>query len=132
MINFLRLPTGRQGLIFFVKKFSVPSFFELSYNELLKINPPADGNKTMKKSFTAEEAIVISKKLLIDWTKFDVEQFRMGMDVELEHGSVNPLTNVTNDDPLMTGKIALAHLNELPDYYTRLAKMEQDSENPII
>ena len=80
-----------------------------------------------KKSFTAEEAKQIGEQLGIDWTKFDVEQFRMGMDVELEHGLVDPHTNVTNDDPLMTGKIALAHLNEIADYYTRLDKMEKDA-----
>ncbi len=82
----------------------------------------------MKKSFTAEEAKKIGEQLGIDWSKFDVEQFRMGMDVELEHGTVDPNTNVTNDDPLSTGKIALAHLNELPDYYTRLKKMEIEGE----
>lgn len=81
-----------------------------------------------KKSFTADEAKKIGEALGIDWSKFDVEQFRMGMDVELEHGMRDPRTNVTNDDPLMTGKIALAHLNEFPDYYTRLEKMEQEGE----
>lgn len=81
-----------------------------------------------KKSFTTEEAREIGERLGIDWSKFDVEQFRMGMDVELEHGSVDANTNVTNDDPLMTGKIALAHLNEFPDYYTRLEKMEKEGE----
>ena len=83
---------------------------------------------TVKKHFTAEEAKKIGEQLGIDWTKFDVEQFRMGMDVELEHGTVDSNTNVTNDDPLMTGKIALAHLNEFPDYYTRLEKMEKEGE----
>jgi hypothetical protein len=82
----------------------------------------------MKKTFTAEEAKKIGEQLGIDWTKFDVEQYRMGMNVELEHGSQDPITNVTNDDPLTTGKIALAHLNEFPDYYTRLAKMEAEAE----
>lgn len=81
-----------------------------------------------KKTFTAEQAKKIGEQLGIDWSKFDVEQFRMGMDVELEHGTENPVTNVTNDDPLSTGKIALAHLNEFPDYYTRLAKMEEEGE----
>lgn len=81
-----------------------------------------------KKSFTAEEAKRIGEQLGIDWSKFDVEQFRMGMDVELEHGLVDSNTNVTNDDPLITGKIALAHLNEFPDYYTRLEKMEKEGE----
>jgi Protein of unknown function (DUF5661) len=56
---------------------------------------------------------------------FDVEQFRAGLDVELEHGSHDPATNVTDDDPTVTGKIALAHLNEFPDYYTRLEAMEE-------
>jgi len=82
----------------------------------------------MKKSFTAEEAKKIGEQLGIDWVNFDVEQFRMGMDVELEHGLIDPITNVTNSDPLTTGKIALAHLNEFPDYYTRLAKMEAEGE----
>jgi hypothetical protein len=81
-----------------------------------------------KKYFTAEEARTIGKQLGIDWSKFDVEQFRQGLDVELEHGLVDPHTNVTNDDPLMTGKIALAHLNEFADYYTRLDKMEEEAD----
>jgi len=82
-----------------------------------------------KRVFTAKQAQEIGEKLGIGWDKFDVEQFRMGMDVELEHGTVNMLTNVTNDDPLTTGKIALAHLNEFPDYYTRLEKMEDEAED---
>lgn len=82
----------------------------------------------MQQHFTGEEAKAIGVQLGIDWTKFDVEQFRAGMDVELEHGSRDPHTNVTNDDPLITGKIALAHLNEFPDYYTRLRKMEDEAE----
>lgn len=82
----------------------------------------------VKQHFTAEVAKEIGKKLGIDWTLFDVEQFRKGMDVELEHGTIDPNTNVTNDDPLMTGKIALAHLNEIRDYYTRLEEMEEEGE----
>jgi hypothetical protein len=81
-----------------------------------------------KKIFTADEAKIIGERLGIDWSKFDVEQFRMGLDVELEHGTVDPHTNVTDDDPLLTGKIALAHLNEFADYYTRLEKMEQTAD----
>ena len=83
---------------------------------------------TIKEHFSTEEAKVIGKKLGIDWSKFDVEQFRRGMDVELEHGKIDPSTNVTDDDPLVTGKIALAHLNEFSDYYTRLDKMEDEAE----
>lgn len=81
-----------------------------------------------KKHFNTEEAKKVGEALGIDWRKWDVEQFRKGMDVELEHGKVDPSTNVTNDDPIMTGKIALAHLNEFPDYYTRLDKMEEEAD----
>jgi len=83
---------------------------------------------TDPKRFTTEEAKRIGEALGIDWSKFDVEQFRMGLDVELEHGKRDPATDVTHDDPIMTGKIALAHLNEFPDYYTRLAEMEEEGE----
>lgn len=81
----------------------------------------------MKKHFTAQEAKKVGESLGIDWSKFDVEQYRRGLDVELEHGTVNKVTNVTNDDKIATGKIALAHLNEFPDYYTRLDKMEKEA-----
>ena len=84
--------------------------------------------KINKKQFTQEDAKRIGQALGIDWTKFDVEQFRMGLNVELEHGTIDPSTNVTDDDDIMTGKIALAHLNEFSDYYTRLEKMEQEAE----
>ena len=81
-----------------------------------------------KKSFTAEEAKEIGEKLGVKWDKFGVEEFRKGMDIELEHGTIDPNTNVTNDDPLLTGKITLAHLNEIRDYNTRLLKMEEEGE----
>ncbi|MDF1498250.1 MAG: hypothetical protein P1P85_02760 [Patescibacteria group bacterium] len=81
-----------------------------------------------KNNFSSAEAERVGNSLKIDWSKFNVEQFRMGMDVELEHGLVDAHTNVTNNDPVMTGKIALAHLNEFPDYYTRLEKMEKEAE----
>ncbi|MBC3888905.1 hypothetical protein GH810_11325 [Acetobacterium paludosum] len=81
-----------------------------------------------KKVFTTEQAKETGRMLGINWSKFDIEQFRMGMDVELEHGTCDSHTNVTGDDPFVTGKIALAHLNEFPDYYTRLEKMEVEAE----
>jgi hypothetical protein len=81
-----------------------------------------------KKYFTQEQAKKIGNELGINWDKFDVEQFRQGMDVELEHGLIDPKTNITNNDSLATGKIALAHLNELPDYYTRLEEVEGEAE----
>ena len=83
---------------------------------------------TGKKYFSPDEAKKIGEELGIDWSKFDVEQFRAGMDVEMEHGKVDPHTNVSDDDPLITGKIALAHLNEFPDYYDRLMEMEEEAE----
>ena len=78
--------------------------------------------------FNSEEAEEIGEKLGISWDKFDVEQFTKGLNVELEHGSRDPEVNVTNNDPVLTGKIALAHLKEFPDYYTRLEKMERDAK----
>jgi hypothetical protein len=79
--------------------------------------------------FTLEDAVRIGQALGIDWTKslFDADQFRRGLDVELEHGLTDPETNVTDDDPMITGKIALAHLKELPDYYARLTRMEEEA-----
>lgn len=83
----------------------------------------------MKKIFTLEEAKEIAEKLGVTWKEFDINQFRMGMNVELEHGSAtSEITNVTKDDPLLTGKIALAHLIEIPDYYDRLEEMEEEGE----
>ena len=79
--------------------------------------------------FNIEEAKAIGDKLSIDWKLITVEQFRMGLNVELEHGLVSPETNITNDDPIMTGKIALAHLNEFPDYYFRLEKLESEAKS---
>ena len=81
-----------------------------------------------KMQFTAEQARQIGDNLGIDWKKFDVEQFRMGLEVELEHGRHDPATNVTGDDPILTGKIAWAHLKEFPDYYTRLKKLESEAD----
>jgi hypothetical protein len=82
-----------------------------------------------KRILILDQAKTIGEQLGITWDKFDLEQFRAGFGVELEHGTVNQMTNVTNDDPLMTGKIALAHLTEFPDYYTRLAKLEEEAKS---
>jgi hypothetical protein len=83
---------------------------------------------TAKVKFTLDQAQQIGEQLGIDWSQFDVAQFRLGLDVELEHGLRDASTNVTDNDPLLTGKIALAHLNEFPDYYTRLEIMEREAE----
>lgn len=82
-----------------------------------------------KREFTVEEAKSIGDSIGVDWSKTDLEEFRIGLGVELEHGSRDPQTNVTNDDPLLTGKIAWAHLNEIPDYYTRLIAMEREADS---
>lgn len=83
-----------------------------------------------KARFTPEEARAAGERIGIEWetSRFAVEQFRMGMDVELEHGTQDLETNVTDDDVTVTAKIARAHLNEFPDYYTRLAVMEAEAE----
>jgi hypothetical protein len=77
---------------------------------------------------SAEEARRVGDDNGVDWERFDLEQFRAGMDVEFEHGSHDPQTDVTGDDPIVTGKIALAHMKEFPDYYERLERMEQEAE----
>jgi hypothetical protein len=84
----------------------------------------------LKTGFTLEDAQRIGEEIGIDLatSPFDAEQFRMGLDVELEHGAHDMETNVTGDDEILTGKIAWAHLKELPDYYTRLAVMEAEAE----
>ena len=84
-----------------------------------------------EKHFTNEEAKEIGEQLGIKWDKFSIEEFRKGMDIELEHGTVNPNTNVTDDDPLTTGKITLIHLNEIKDYNTRLIEMEEEAEKEL-
>jgi hypothetical protein len=76
----------------------------------------------------AEEAQQVGASLGIDWKKIDLEQFRRGLEVELEHGARDPETNVTNDDLSLTGKIAWAHLKEFPDYYARLDKLEAEAD----
>ena len=80
--------------------------------------------------FTTEQARTIGQDIGIDWatSRFSVDEFRAGMDVELEHGVHQAGTNVTDDDPHLTAKIALAHLNEFPDYYTRLEAMEEEAK----
>jgi hypothetical protein len=80
------------------------------------------------KRTTSEEARRVGDEIGVDWSRFDLDQFRRGMDVEFEHGSHDPQTNVTGDDPIATGKIALAHMKEYPDYYERLARMEAEAE----
>ena len=81
-----------------------------------------------KRRISADEARIVGSRLAIDWSKVDLEQFRRGIEVELEHGTRDPETNVTGDDLALTGKIAWAHLREFPDYYTRLDQLEADAD----
>ena len=81
-----------------------------------------------KRTFTTEDATRIGNALGVRWAEVSIEEFHAGLAVELEHGAHDPETDVTNDDELLTGKIALAHLKEYPDYYTRLAQLEKDAE----
>jgi hypothetical protein len=80
------------------------------------------------RTFSTEEARWIGDEIGVDWAEVDIEQFRIGLGIELEHGLGDPETDVTHDDPIMTAKIALAHLREIPDYYTRLERMEREAE----
>ena len=81
-----------------------------------------------RREFSAAEAHELGQKIGVDWARVPAEEFRRGLSVELEHGAHDPQTNVTNDDLVVTAKIALAHLKEFPDYYTRLAKMETEAD----
>lgn len=81
-----------------------------------------------KREFSLEEARRIGDAIGVDWSKYPLEEFRLGLAVEMEHGAHDPQTNVTGDDEIMTGKIALAHLKEIRDYYSRLLIMERDAE----
>lgn len=82
----------------------------------------------IKRKVTSDEAKQIGGTLGINWDRIDLEQFRRGLAVEFEHGAHDPETNVTNDDAILTGKIAWAHLKEFPDYYTRLAQLESEAD----
>jgi hypothetical protein len=77
---------------------------------------------------SSDEAKRVGDEIGVDWDRFDLEQFRAGMDVEFEHGSHDPQTDVTGDDPILTGKIVLAHMKEFSDYYERLERMEAEAE----
>jgi hypothetical protein len=86
---------------------------------------------TNKRQFSVQDARAVGTQLGLDWTKIELEQFRRGLEVELEHGTIDPETNVTNDDLVLTGKIAWAHLKEIRDYYTRLDQLEAEAEAQV-
>ena len=80
-----------------------------------------------QRQISVEDARSVGAQLGIDWTKITLEQFRRGLEVELEHGARDPETDVTGDDPVLTGKIVWAHLKEIQDYYTRLDRLEAEA-----
>ena len=114
-----------------VRLMEMPASRQSSRATTVRLDWPTreENEMTERVRFSAEEARHVGEEIGIDWSSapFDVEQFRQGMGVELEHGLHDLITNVTNGDPLVTGKIALAHLKEFPDYYTRLARMEDEA-----
>ena len=84
--------------------------------------------------FTLEDAVYFINEMDITLDKFSIKDLLNGINIELEHGKINPLTNVTNDDLIMTGKIALAHLIEYPNYYNEeygLPAMERELERRL-
>jgi hypothetical protein len=96
---------------------------------IIRIDNNGVDTMSSKREFSTEEARSIGDNIGMDWNIYNLEEFRLGLAVELEHGANDPETNVTNSDEIMTGKIAWAHLKEIPDYYTRLIKMEQEYES---
>ena len=80
--------------------------------------------------FTRMDALKFINQMKLDLTRelFTLDDLIKGMNVELEHGTRDLFTNVTKDDLMTTGKIALAHLNEFPDYYRRLSKLESEAD----
>lgn len=98
--------------------------------EINMFRPPAPQSNSFKTSYSKEEAAAIALLLGIDFSKskFNLTEFWMGVNTELEHGKKYYLTSVTGDDPITTGKIALAHLNEFPDYYRRLKILEDEAK----
>jgi uncharacterized protein DUF5661 len=86
------------------------------------------GDMSEARRTSVDEARRVGDAIGVDWSRFDLEQFCAGMNVEYEHGSHDPQTDVTGDDPILTGKIAFAHMKEYPDYYERLERMEREAE----
>lgn len=69
--------------------------------------------------YSKQDILNTAKMLGVKFDKFSVDDLITGINIELEHGIQNPQTNVTNNDLVLTMKIALAHLNEFPDYYNK-------------
>lgn len=109
---------------------------DVFYHSEVLITPPAVNeikiNKALKTKFTKEEAREIGLRLGVDFAKYDLGEFRRGLEVEMVHGRKIRETNITNDNEYITGKIAWAHLHEMPDYYSRLDKMEKEANREMV
>ena len=98
-------------------------------SNIFALGPDAsDSESTPTWHFSLDQARQIGESIGINWntSPFSVKQFRVGLEVELEHGRIDPQTDVTHDDPILTAKIALAHLKESSDYYYKLSLMEDN------
>ncbi|HRW05166.1 MAG TPA: hypothetical protein P5121_08745 [Caldilineaceae bacterium] len=84
--------------------------------------------KTTQTQFTLAEAKVIGDKLDVDWDRFDIKQFRLGLNTEVAAGAYNPITEFVSDDPILIGKLVRMHLNESPTYYTDWLQREKEAE----
>lgn len=109
---------------------------DVFYHSEVLTTPPATNeikvNPIIKTKYSTEEAKKIGLRLGIDFTKYDLREFRRGLEIEMEHGKKIKETNITNDNEYLTGKIAWAHLHEIPDYYSRLDKMEKEAEKKMV
>lgn len=84
--------------------------------------------------FGIKDVLWFVNEMGIKLDKFSIKDLLVGINIELEHGRVNSLTNVTNDDLIITGKIALAHLLEYPNYYNEeygLPAMERELKKKL-
>jgi hypothetical protein len=88
----------------------------------------SDWSQMQEAKVLPEEAKIILKEVNVEGMPIPLEEFRVGLEVELEHGTRFQDANVTNNHPILTGKIVLAHLKEAMDYYERLEVAEIEGD----
>ena len=81
-----------------------------------------------RKQISSEEAKRIGETIHIDWEQIDLEQFRQGLMGNHEQAAIDPETGLTYDGVLLTGKVILDHMQEFPDYFTRLEKLKAEAD----
>lgn len=77
---------------------------------------------------SVEQAKYLADLFGLNLSVLKMSEWKYGLEIELEHGTENPITNITNDDLILTAKIALAHIMEFPDYYKRLKRLEEQAK----